>query len=688
MVAVQIGGGNGAFDGLVQVGSDSEPNTIAGYTQAGVLVAFNAGTGNQVAANHFRNGLGGGQTALDLSAVNQADGPTANDPLDADSGPNGLLNKPELLVAERASAGAPVAVSGQYSGLPNSRFRLRFYASDAGGGSGFGPGQRLLPETLQIDTDASGQASFGPILVSADATANVITATATLRSGLLELESSEFSNARPIVLGNQPVIAVVTTNAANGAGSLRAAIEAANAGSAGVLHEIRFNLPAAQRTISVATPLPDLVRSVLIDGWSQPGSVPNSEAAGLLSNALIGVTLSNDLAIGPTLQLAGGQSIVRGLAIVGNGSGQGLEISANGVSVLGCWFGQRASGTLDPLGSTAIVTQGEGIRIGGPEPAARNVFAATPLGLDHFGEDLLVQNNLFGLRANGSQPPGGQPRAIDASGSGQIRDNVFGGYPAVGPDAGAMRLQGFNGELLDNAIGESADGAQAFDLGVGLLLVDSQLLSVSASSRRIANATDAAIVLAQDQTGSGQITLRQAIVASARGVRVQGSGHANIDFEATAQTSDGIAFDLVAAGDPAHGATPNDPGDGDSGPNGLQNTPELLAVLPDGAGIRVSGLLDSLPDTDFELLLCGLSAATAHGFGGCEQILLRGQPLRTDGGGQAVFELSVDPLPPGVAFLSAGVARLDPGGVRESSELSALLPIAPPADPIFADGYE
>ena len=122
--------------------------------------------------------------------------------------------------------------------------------------------------------------------------------------------------------------------------------------------------------------------------------------------------------------------------------------------------------------------------------------------------------------------------------------------------------------------------------------------------------------------------------------------------------------------------------------NQLQNTPELLAIVPSADGIIVSGLLDSLPNTDYELLLCGQSAATASGFGGCERILLRGEPLHTDASGQASFSVNIGDLPPDVSLVSAGVARLDPGGGRESSELSAMLPVAALPDPLFADGFE
>ncbi|MFO0749362.1 MAG: right-handed parallel beta-helix repeat-containing protein [Myxococcota bacterium] len=52
----------------------------------------------------------------------------------------------------------------------------------------------------------------------------------------------------------------------------------------------------------------------------------------------------------------------------------------------------------------------------------------------------------------------------------------------------------------------------------------------------------------------------------------------------------GLAFNLVGPSDPANGVTPNDEGDGDSGPNGLLNTPVISAVTAKGGGVvTVSG---------------------------------------------------------------------------------------------------
>lgn len=69
----------------------------------------------------------------------------------------------------------------------------------------------------------------------------------------------------------------VTNTADSGAGSLRQAILDAN-GSAGP-HTIQFAIPGSGvHTIAPATPLPTITQTTTIDGFTQPGSSPNTLA--------------------------------------------------------------------------------------------------------------------------------------------------------------------------------------------------------------------------------------------------------------------------------------------------------------------------------------------------------------------------------------------------------------------------
>src|SRR5947209_1999009 len=78
----------------------------------------------------------------------------------------------------------------------------------------------------------------------------------------------------------------VTNTNDSGAGSLRQAILDANANPG--LDTIAFNIPGAGvQTISPASVLPTITDSVIIDGYSQPGSSANTDPNGFNGTLLI-----------------------------------------------------------------------------------------------------------------------------------------------------------------------------------------------------------------------------------------------------------------------------------------------------------------------------------------------------------------------------------------------------------------
>jgi hypothetical protein len=116
-------------------------NVIAHNDADGVTVA--AGVGNAIVRNSLHDN---GDLGIDLND----DGTTANDGgPDADAGPNGLQNGPEI---EEASA---TDVVWELETEPNSTYRLEFFANDACDPSGSGEGQTHL-DTIQVTTNANG----------------------------------------------------------------------------------------------------------------------------------------------------------------------------------------------------------------------------------------------------------------------------------------------------------------------------------------------------------------------------------------------------------------------------------------------------------------------------------------------------------------------------------------------------
>ena len=102
-------------------------NTIAYNGVDGVTVV--AGIGNAIRKNSIHDN---GALGIDLDA----NGPTPNDPLDPDAGPNQLQNGPEIIGA------TAVQFDWELETEPATSYRLDFFASDTCDPSGSGEGRR------------------------------------------------------------------------------------------------------------------------------------------------------------------------------------------------------------------------------------------------------------------------------------------------------------------------------------------------------------------------------------------------------------------------------------------------------------------------------------------------------------------------------------------------------------------
>ena len=140
-----------------------EGNLIAFNTNSGVLVIDSGVAGstvnNRIRGNQiFSNGLLG----IDLGLGAGADGVTANDAGDADTGPNNRQNFP---VVTQATPGV-TTIQGTLNSLANTAFALDFYASASCDPSGNGEGQRYLG-TFSANTNGSGNLAFSSNVASA-----------------------------------------------------------------------------------------------------------------------------------------------------------------------------------------------------------------------------------------------------------------------------------------------------------------------------------------------------------------------------------------------------------------------------------------------------------------------------------------------------------------------------------------
>jgi hypothetical protein len=189
-----------AFGGGIQLSNaqpDSTPAIIGGFNPGEAnLIAFNSGVGIIAAANRIGEGFDSranaihGNHGVGLANIDiGANGPTPNDPDDADSGANNQQNWPEILSASQA--GNQLSVTYRVdSSVANSAYPLRidFYV-DVQGGSG-----RWLAGDSYPLTSAQQQRSV-TLTVPSDVQAIPFVVTATDADG----HTSEFSAAFDVI---------------------------------------------------------------------------------------------------------------------------------------------------------------------------------------------------------------------------------------------------------------------------------------------------------------------------------------------------------------------------------------------------------------------------------------------------------------------------------------------------------
>ena len=197
--------------------------------------------------------------------------------------------------------------------------------------------------------------------------------------------------------------------------TLRAAIEEGNI--LGGAHTINFNIPGGGvKTLTPSTPYDLITSQVTIDGYTQPGSSPNTNPVGQGLNPVLLIEI-NGAGAGPGadgLYFTAGNSTVKGL-VVNRFSRVGIILSGGGNNVIqGNFVGTDPTGTIargNSDGGICITSSND--TIGGTAAADRNLVSGNaPDGICLFGANSLVQGNLIGTTVAGTSALGNAANGI------------------------------------------------------------------------------------------------------------------------------------------------------------------------------------------------------------------------------------------------------------------------------------
>jgi hypothetical protein len=514
----------------------------------------------------------------------------------------------------------------------------------------------------------------------------------------------------------------VTNTNDSGAGSLRAAMLAANAqqvtgGGACEPHDIVFAIPGnAPHTIRPLSPLPPIQIGMRLDAFTQAGSSPNTLSLGY--NGVPGIELDGSLAgatdafvvqaLVPGGGVCGGSgSRIRGFAInrfAGSAISAGADTctpgqgcSTGGLIITGNLIGTDVTGLL-PRGN-GIVLARPGIRFGSfsasnivgdqivvdggpstPAPGNRNVISAnggggvyiTSSAVGSSAGNIRVRNNYIGVAADGVTAMGNAGNGVlvgsNASGT-QVHDNLV----SANAGDGVRIVDNLGLAVLDgNGIGIGLNGTALGNGGFGVYASNSDGVSVV---RRFAAGDPTKPSIANN--GAAGIFVEADAVLDAIAAPIGDNG--------------GLGIDLAPPGINA-----NDPGDPDGGANEGLNFPVITVATFNTGTLQgnIQGTLNSTPNSSIEVEFYVSTACDASGNGEGQTVLTGafGGPLfanvATDAAGDGTFNVTTAFLPVG-RFVTAHSRRFNTtASILEVSEFSACRQVASIGPFIFADGFE
>ena len=458
--------------------------------------------------------------------------------------------------------------------------------------------------------------------------------------------------------GAQPVgIFTVTNTNDAGPGSLRQALIDAN--EAQGLDLVRFDIsgvgPHVIKPQGIeATPygLPIVEDPVIIDGFTQPGASPNTNGLDLGSNAVLMIELDgSDIDGGFGLILEGGESTVRGL-VINNFDDIGILIQNPGGNVIeGCYIGVEPDGTTAAGNTNAVLVNGvRDNTIGGSTAGARNVISGNRINgvaiINRYASGNVVRGNFVGVDATGTQALGNGNIGVSISNAptNTIAQNV------ISANTGGVVLSGsvsqYNyatGNLIQgNIVGADLTGQNPLgNRSWGIMIFRASDNTVGGTQPEGGN------IIAFNQLGGVGLLFDVS--------RIDVSGNSIF-------SNGGLGIDL---GD--DGVSANDPGDGDAGPNLLQNFPVLSHAKSGGGLTVVAGLLNSAPGTEFGLEFFSSSGGDPSGHGEGERFI-GSRSVITDAAGQAAFTAIFSSVV--TAGNVATATATDPDG--NTSEFSAV----------------
>jgi hypothetical protein len=449
---------------------------------------------------------------------------------------------------------------------------------------------------------------------------------------------------------------LVTTTSDAGPGSLRQAIVDANgAANTGAPDRIEFDIAGSgPHSISVSSgPLDSISDAVVIDGFTQPGAVANSNPIDQPSNAVHQIQINGQPTFDGLTLLGSGGSTIQGLVI--SNFDAGVFVNSSNNIVQGSLIGTGIDGSTSAGNRVGVlVLDGSSNTIGGSSAASRNVISG------NLGDGIFLGTSFSSAGVSSSNTVEGNYIGTDPTGNNALENQGYGVQISSGVDntVGGSVGNVISGNQLGGVlIGTTLPGGDATRNIVIGNHIGTDRTGVSGIANSIAGVilTHSASANTIGQIGVGEenvIAFNDGpgvlIAPSSSGNPTANSIRGNLIF-----SNAGLGIDLSAASFPNSPdlVTINDPNDSDTGPNELQNYPVLRRAVSNGE-TRLIGFLDSTPNSTFEIDFYENRVPDPSG-NGEGQLRLGSTTVTTDSFGSVDFDISGLPMTSGTSFITS-----------------------------------
>jgi len=319
--------------------------------------------------------------------------------------------------------------------------------------------------------------------------------------------------------------------------------------------------------------------------------------------------------------------------------------------------------------------------IGGTTEAARNVISGNGVGISLGSNGARVQGNYIGTNRSGTAALGnwlGVDIRFNASenligGAGPGEGNVISGNVAYGIDMGGACVT--RNIIQGNLIGTDPAGQFGTLPGVGRQHDSSAVIPVFGLGN------ESGVVLREGASDNliGGRNAGEGNVIAGNGVGVTAAANGgpycignsivgNAIYANGPHYTGGLGIDLGA-----DYVTPNDPGDADTGDNGLQNFP-VLTSAQGGTSTRITGTINSTPNTTLTLDFYANSELDPSGYGEGQRYLGWAK-VTTDGNGDASFDVALDGASAGSEYITATATAPDGSTSEFSASVITVTPV-------------